>query len=87
MGHLLLSGPGGLGKTTLAGLLSHEMGSELKIAMGPIIEEPSQVIGLLSNLKRGDVLFIDEIHRLPAACEECLYAPMEDWALDRKSVV
>ena len=58
------------------------MGSDLKIAMGPLIEEPSQVIGLLSNLKRGDILFIDEIHRLTAACEECLYAPMEDWALD-----
>jgi Holliday junction DNA helicase RuvB len=82
VGHVLLSGPGGLGKTTLASLLSREMESELKVAMGPLIEEPSQVIGLLSGLKRGDVLFIDEIHRLDAACEECLYAPMEDWALD-----
>jgi Holliday junction DNA helicase RuvB len=82
VGHLLLSGPGGLGKTTLAGLLSQEMRSELKIAMGPLIEEPSQLMGLLSSLKRGDILFIDEIHRLSAACEECLYSPMEDWALD-----
>ena len=82
MGHLLLSGQGGLGKTTIAGLLSEEMGSDLRIAMGPLLEEPSQVMGLLSSLKRGDILLIDEIHRLNAACEECLYAPMEDWALD-----
>ena len=80
--HLLLSGPPGLGKTTLAGILSREMGGELKVTSGPTIEKAADLAGLLTNLNKGDVLFIDEIHRLQKNIEEYLYPAMEDFTLD-----
>ena len=80
--HILLSGPPGLGKTTLAGILSHEMGGELKVTSGPTIEKAADLAGLLTNLNKGDVLFIDEIHRLQKNIEEYLYPAMEDFTLD-----
>lgn len=80
--HVLFYGPPGLGKTTLAGILAHEMGSELKITAGPAIEKPGEMAAILNNLNDGDVLFIDEIHRLNRQVEEVLYPAMEDFAID-----
>ena len=80
--HLLLSGLPGLGKTTLAELISREMNVSLRTAAAPAIDKPADLAGLLAGLKKGDVLFIDEIHRLPAAVEEYLYSAMEDFVLD-----
>lgn len=80
--HVLLYGPPGLGKTTLAGIIANEMGVSLRITSGPAIEKPGDLAALLTNLNEGDVLFIDEIHRLTRSVEEILYPSMEDFAID-----
>ncbi|MCC8191692.1 MAG: Holliday junction branch migration DNA helicase RuvB [Ruminococcus sp.] len=80
--HVLLYGPPGLGKTTLAGIIAHEMGVNFRVTSGPAIEKPGDLAALLTNLQEGDVLFIDEIHRLSRAIEEILYPALEDYALD-----
>ena len=80
--HVLLSGPPGLGKTTMAGILANEMGSRLRVTSGPALERPGDVASILTNLDKGDVFFVDEIHRLPRAVEEVLYPAMEDFQLD-----
>ena len=82
LGHTLFHGPPGLGKTTLAYIIAHEMGSQLRVTSGPAIEKPGDLASLLTNLGEGDVLFIDEIHRLRPAIEEVLYGAMEDFLLD-----
>ncbi|KIC74580.1 Holliday junction ATP-dependent DNA helicase RuvB [Neochlamydia sp. EPS4] len=82
LGHCLFSGPPGLGKTTLANILAKVMGTNIVITSGPVIEKPGDLAGLLTNLKDGDILFIDEIHRLNRTIEEYLYPAMEDFVLD-----
>jgi Holliday junction DNA helicase RuvB len=82
LGHCLFSGPPGLGKTTLANILAKAMGTNLVVTSGPVIEKAGDLAGILTGLKSGDVLFIDEIHRLNRAVEEYLYQAMEDFALD-----
>lgn len=80
--HVLFYGPPGLGKTTLAGIIANEMHVNIKITSGPAIEKPGEMAAILNNLQEGDVLFIDEIHRLNRQVEEVLYPAMEDYAID-----
>ncbi|MBQ7404382.1 MAG: Holliday junction branch migration DNA helicase RuvB [Lentisphaeria bacterium] len=82
LGHLLLSGPPGLGKTTLAYIIAKEKGANIKTSSGPVIEKPGDLAGLLTSLEEGDILFIDEIHRLNITVEEYLYSAMEDFFID-----
>ena len=80
--HLLFSGPPGLGKTTLAHIIAHEMGADIRATTGPVLEKPGDIAALLTPLKRGDILFIDEIHRINPVVEEVLYPAMEDFFID-----
>jgi Holliday junction DNA helicase RuvB len=82
LNHILLSGPPGLGKTTLAFILGQELGKTVRVTSGPVVEKAGDLAGLLTNLEEGDILFIDEIHRIPKTVEEYLYSAMEDFRLD-----
>lgn len=82
LNHILLSGPPGLGKTTLSFILGHELGKQVRVTSGPVVEKASDLAGLLTSLEEGDLLFIDEIHRIPKTVEEYLYTAMEDFRLD-----
>ena len=82
LNHILLSGPPGLGKTTLAHILGNAMGRQVRITSGPVIERPGDLAGMLTNLETGDILFIDEIHRIPKTVEEYIYSAMEDYSID-----
>ena len=80
--HVLFYGPPGLGKTTLAGIIANEMGVHMKVTSGPAIGKPGEMAAILSNLAEGDILFVDEIHRLNRQVEEVLYPAMEDYVID-----
>ena len=80
--HVLLSGPPGLGKTTLAHIIATEMRANIKTTSGPVLDKPASIAGVLTNLDEGDILFIDEIHRIPKTVEEYLYSAMEDFRID-----
>ncbi len=82
LNHILISGPPGLGKTTLSLILGNEMGRNVRITSGPVVEKASDLAGLLTSLEEGDILFIDEIHRIPKTVEEYLYSAMEDFRID-----